>query len=102
MAEKDGRENLEDDLDQQRCLFLLELSSALQDRVPSPGIVFARMKQSKEAILVISYNHFFSSQYRRHLRRARGQQDFKIGYIHHLPVYTVKATSFAIPSSMER
>jgi hypothetical protein len=34
-------------LGQRQCQFLLELSSALPDIVPSPGIVFARMIQSK-------------------------------------------------------
>ena len=50
MAEKDDRENLGDDLYQRQRQFLLELSSAPQDRVPSPGIVFARMKQSNNKI----------------------------------------------------
>ena len=50
MAEKDDRENLGDDLGQRQRQFLLELSSALQDRVPSPGIAFARMIQSNDAI----------------------------------------------------
>ena len=48
MAEKDGRENLGDDLGQRQHLFLLELSSEFQDRVPLPGIVFARMIRSKD------------------------------------------------------
>ena len=34
MAGKDDRENLGDGLGQRQCLFLLELSSALQDIVP--------------------------------------------------------------------
>ena len=55
MAEKDGRENLGDDLGQRQRQFLLELSSALQDEVPSPGIVFAQMKPSKDAISDIIY-----------------------------------------------
>ena len=50
MAVKDGRENLGDDLGQRQRLFLLEPSSVLQDRVPSLGIAFARMKQSNDAI----------------------------------------------------
>ena len=50
MEKKDDRENLGDDLGQRQCLFLLELSSALQDRVPSPEIVFAQMIRSNEAI----------------------------------------------------
>jgi hypothetical protein len=52
MAGKDGRESLGDDLGQRQRLFLLELSSVLQDKVPSPGIAFARMKPSKDAIQV--------------------------------------------------
>ena len=50
MTEKGDRENLGNDLGQRQRQFLLELSSALQDRVPSPGIVFARMIQSNDAI----------------------------------------------------
>ena len=50
MAEKDDRENLGDDLGQRQRQFLPELSSALQDGVPSPGIAFARMIQSNDAI----------------------------------------------------
>ena len=50
MAEKDDQENLEDDLGQQKRQFLLELSTVLQDRVPSPGIAFARTIQSNNAI----------------------------------------------------
>ena len=59
MAEKDGRENLGDDLGQRQRQFLLELSSALQDEVPSPGIVFAQMKPSKDAISDIIYLFLF-------------------------------------------
>jgi hypothetical protein len=47
MAEKDDHGNLGSELGQRQCQFLLELSSALPDIVPSPGIVFARMIQSK-------------------------------------------------------
>ena len=50
MAEKDDHENLGDDLGQRQHQFLLELSSVLQDRVPSPGIAFARMIKSNDAI----------------------------------------------------
>ena len=50
MEEKDDRENLGNDLGQQQRQFLLELSSAFQDRVISPGIVIARMMQSNDAI----------------------------------------------------
>ena len=55
MGGKDDRENLEDVLDQRQCLFLLELFSALQDVVPSPGIVCAPMKATKHAISDIIY-----------------------------------------------
>ena len=48
MAEKDDRKNLGDDLGQRQHLFLLELSSEFQDRVPSPGIAFARMLWSND------------------------------------------------------
>ena len=44
-----GREG-GDDLGQRQSQFLLELSSVLQDRVPSPGIAFARMIQSNDTI----------------------------------------------------
>ena len=50
MAEKDDRENLGDDLGQRQRQFLLELSSALQDRVPSPGIDFLWMIPSNDTI----------------------------------------------------
>ena len=50
MAEKDDRENLGDDLSQRQRQFLLGLSSALRDRVPSPRIAFARTIQSNDAI----------------------------------------------------
>ena len=40
MAEREDRKAL---ADERQHLFLLEFSSAVQDRVPSPGIVFARM-----------------------------------------------------------
>ena len=56
MGGKDDRENLGDVLDQRQCLFLLELSSALQDIVPSLGRAFARMKQSKNTISDIIYS----------------------------------------------
>ena len=50
MAEKDDRENLGDDFGQRQRLFLLELSSAHQDRVPSPGIAFAQLIQSNDPV----------------------------------------------------
>ena len=50
MAEKDDRESRGNDLDQRHYQFLLVLSSALQDKVPSPGIAFPRMTQSNDAI----------------------------------------------------
>ena len=52
MAEKDDRENLGDDLRQRQRQFLLELSSALQDTVPSLGIASERMIQSIDTIQV--------------------------------------------------
>ena len=57
MAEKDDRENRGDDLNQRQRQFLLELSSALQDKAPSPGIASARMIQSdaRDAISDIIY-----------------------------------------------
>ena len=79
MAEKDGRENLGDDLGQQHHQFLLELFSELQDKVPSPGIMFAQMTQSNDKI---SDNNtytifcFFYSQYRRHL--IQGEEEVMI------------------------
>ena len=60
MAEKDDRENLGDDFVQQQRQFLLELSSALQDRVPSLGIAFARTIQSNDAISDTVYDIFDS------------------------------------------
>ena len=59
MAEKDDHENLGDDLSQQQHQSLLELSSALQDRVPSPGIGFVGMIQTNDAITTSS-NIMFS------------------------------------------
>ena len=56
MAGKDDRENLGDGLGQRQCLFLLELSSALQDIVPLPGIAFARMRPSKDTVSDIIYS----------------------------------------------
>jgi hypothetical protein len=56
MAGKDGRENQEDDLGQRQRLFQLELSFVFPDKVPSPGIVFAQMKPSKNAISDIIYS----------------------------------------------
>ena len=50
MAEKDGLGNLGDDLSPRQCQSLLELSSALPDIMPLPGIAFARMTQSNDAI----------------------------------------------------
>ena len=50
MAEKYDRENLGVDLGQRQRQFLLEPSSALQDRVPSPGIVIARLIQSNDSV----------------------------------------------------
>ena len=50
MEEKVDRENLGDDFGQRQSRFLLEPSSALQDRVPLPGIAFPRMIQSNAAI----------------------------------------------------
>lgn len=48
MAEKDDRENPGDGLGQRQRQFLLEHSSALQDKVPSPGIECARMIYSND------------------------------------------------------
>ena len=65
MAEKDDRENLGDDLGQRQRQFLLELSSALQDRLPSPGIAFARMIKSNDEIrdinIVVFPSYSFSA-----------------------------------------
>ena len=59
MAKKDDRENQGDDLIPQQRQFLLGLSSALQDRVPLPGIVFGRMIQSNDAISTIIFSYLF-------------------------------------------
>ena len=56
MAMKDDRENRGDDLDQQHCQFLFVLSSALQDKVPSPEIAFPPMIQSNDAISDIIFS----------------------------------------------
>ena len=45
MAEREDRKTL---ADERQHLFLLELSSEFQDRVPSPGIAFARMIRSND------------------------------------------------------
>ena len=60
MAKKDDRENRGDDLDRRQCQFLLVLSSALQDKVPSPGIVFPRMIQSNDAISDVISSFYFA------------------------------------------
>jgi hypothetical protein len=59
MAKKDDRENLGDDLGQRQHQFRLGLSSALQDRVPSPGIAFALMIQSNDEISDIIFSFLF-------------------------------------------
>ena len=73
MAEKDDRENPGDDLGQRQRQFLLELSSALPDTVPSPEIAFEQMIQSNDTIQVsdmMIFFCFFYSQYRRQLRQG--------------------------------
>ena len=59
MAEKDDRENLGDDLSPRQHQFLLELSSAPPDTVPSQGIELARMIQSNDGINVIINKCYF-------------------------------------------
>ena len=61
MEGKDDRENRGDDFGQRQRQFLLELSSALQDRAPSPGIVFERMIQSNDAIRNIVFRFILLS-----------------------------------------
>jgi hypothetical protein len=67
MVEKDSLGNLEDDLSPRQCQFLLELSSALPDIMPLPGITFAQMTQSNDAInllmsdIVLSFAHSISA-----------------------------------------
>ena len=107
MAEKDGRENLGDDLDQRRHQFLLELSSALQDRVPSPGIAFARMMPSNNAISYAIYSFILLTVSAPPETPRGGDKEVsgtsKIGYaVHHVPAYITKATFFAILSSLDR
>lgn len=53
MTEKDDLENQGSDLDLLQRQFPLELSSGQLDKVPSPGIVRARLRQSNHAINVI-------------------------------------------------
>ena len=60
MAENGDRENLEGDLGQRQRQFLLELSFALQDRVPLPGIAFAQTIQSNDAISDMIFLFFFT------------------------------------------
>ena len=60
MAEKDDRENLGDDLGQRQRQFLLELSSAPQNRVPSPKIAFERMIRSNTSDAISSDTIFLS------------------------------------------
>jgi hypothetical protein len=70
LAEKDDRENLGDVSGQRQRQYLLELSSALQDRVPSPGIAFALMIQYNDAISDIIF-WFLLLAVSAPLRRAR-------------------------------
>jgi hypothetical protein len=89
MAEKDDRENLGNDLDQRRRQFLLELSSALQDRVPSPGIAFARMIQSNDAISDVIYSFILLTVSTPPATPRGGDKEVsgthKISYGHHVP-----------------
>ena len=90
MAEKDDRENLGDDLCRQQRQFLLGLSSALQDRVPLPGIAFALMIQSNYAIsdMIFSFPLLTVSAPAEMgpagtIKKIRGS--FKISYVHYIP-----------------
>ena len=98
MAEKDDRENLGNDSGQRQYQFLLELSSALQDRVPSPGIAFARMIQSNDMQIsecdifrcFFFFFFFFSFAYSisatlSDKESQRDVQDWAPIYNHHLP-----------------
>ena len=88
MAEKDDRENLGDHLGQRLRQFLLELSSALQDRVPSPGIMFARMMPSNDTISHMIFSFLLltvSEPAEKGPRRSDKEVSVtsKIGYVHH-------------------
>ena len=87
MAEKDDRGNLGDELGQRQRQSLLELSSALQGRVPSLGIAFVRMIQSSDTVSdTVTYFLLFCLPYQRHLRwRAYSQGASKIFYLDHVP-----------------
>ena len=50
MVEKDDLQNLGGDWDLSRRRFLFELSFGLPDTVPSPGIVFVRLRRSNDGI----------------------------------------------------
>ena len=88
MAEKDDRENLGDDLGQRLRQFLLELSSALQDRVPSPGIMFAWMMPYNDTIshMIFSFLLLTVSEPAEKGPRWSDKEvsvTSKIGYVHH-------------------
>ena len=82
---KDDRENLEDDLDQRQCQFLLELSSALQDKVPSPGIVFPWMIQSNDVIGDRIFSFSLLTVSAPPCKGIKVGGTSKIGYVHHVP-----------------
>ena len=87
---KDDRENLGDDLGQRQCQFLLELSSALQDRVLPPGIEFARMIKSNDVIsdMIILFS-FFAHSISPTCDRPAGDKKLaersEVSYVHHVP-----------------
>jgi hypothetical protein len=106
MAEKDDRENPGDDLAQQQRQFLLELSSALQDRVPSQGIVFARMIQSSDTIsdtlllfLLLTVSAPPETGPAGAIKKSAGY--LRLAYVH-VPAYAIKSTFFATLSSLDR
>ena len=90
MAETDDRGNLEDDLGQRRRQFLLELSSARQDRVPSRGISFARLMQSNDAIscynITVPFAYSISASWVGHAGHEKGQLNVQeLTYVYHVP-----------------
>ena len=107
MAEKNDLENLGDDLGQRQRQFLLELSSARQDRVPSPEIAFARKMQSNDVIscytiIVVSFAHCISASW----DGPRGQNSQpnvkELNNVYNVPPYAVATTFLAAISSLVR
>ena len=89
MAEKDDRENLGDDLGLPQRQFLLELSSVLRDKVPSPEIAFAQMTQSNEAISDVILSFLLLTESAPPETPGGGDKEVsgtsKVDYVHHVP-----------------